>query len=151
MNKRLCLSRSHRLSLSLSYRYRFRNIPQEVVVQQFGDANQHGEVDALPLEHLVDNAIVAMDGFRKPPHRATLRLQLRAYHLTDMNFLCNRHKRIVNFEMHEERYGDRVGRNIRVEMHIKRDNGGDGFSLPLMDKEELKELRNQIDAYLNNH
>jgi len=60
-------------------------------------------------------------------------------------------KRIVNFEMHEERYGDRIGRNIRVEMHIKRDNCGDGFSLPLMDKEELKELRNQIDAYLNNH
>ena len=102
MNKSLCLSRSHRLSLSLSlsYRHRFRNIPQEVVVQQFGDANQHGEVDALPLEHLVDNAVVAMDGFRKPPHRATLRLQLRAYHPTDVYvfYVVCRHKK--NRELH---------------------------------------------------
>lgn len=60
-------------------------------------------------------------------------------------------KRIVTFDIVEERYGDRVGRNIRLQMHIQRDNGGDGFSLPQIDKEELKELRQQIDAFLNNH
>lgn len=60
-------------------------------------------------------------------------------------------KRIVNFVIHEERYGDSIGCNIRVEMNIKIYKGGHGFSLPLMDKEELKELRNYIDAYLNNH
>ena len=65
----------------------FRNIKEEIVVQQFGDAYQHGEVDALPLEHLVNNTVVAVDGFREPSHRAPLRPQLRPYHPANMYFL----------------------------------------------------------------
>ena len=76
----------------------FRNIAEEVVVQQFGDAHQHGEVDALPFEHLVNNTVVAVDGFREPPHRAPLRPQLSTYHPANMYFLLiYGHKKIVNF------------------------------------------------------
>ena len=76
----------------------FRNIKEEIVVQQFGDAYQHGEVDTLPLEHLVNNTVVAVDGFREPPHRAPLRHQLCPYHPANMYFLLiYGHKKIVNF------------------------------------------------------
>ena len=76
----------------------FRNIKEEIVVQQFGDAYQHGEVDALPLEHLVNNTVVAVNGFREPSHRAPLRLQLCPYHPANIYFLLiYGHIKIVNF------------------------------------------------------
>lgn len=77
----------------------FRNIKEEIVVQQFGDAYQYGEVDTLPLEHLVNNTVVAVDGFREPPHRAPLRPQLCPYHPANMYFLLiYGHIKIVNFD-----------------------------------------------------
>ena len=91
---------SQNYSFSFFGVHNLRNIVEEIVIQQFGDANQHGEVDAFPLEHLVNNTVVAVDGLREPPHRATLRLQLRAYHLTDMYvfYVVCRHKK--NRELH---------------------------------------------------
>ena len=54
-------------------------------------------------------------------------------------------KRIFSIDNKEE---GRDGRNIRVMLTIARDNGWDGFSLPLVNKEELTELRDRIDEYL---
>jgi len=54
-------------------------------------------------------------------------------------------KRIFSIDNKEE---SRDGRNIRVMLTIARDNGLDGFSLPLVNKEELTELRDRIDEYL---
>lgn len=54
-------------------------------------------------------------------------------------------KRIFSIDNKEE---SRDGRNIRVMLTIARDNGWDGFSLPLVNKEELSELRDKIDEYL---
>jgi hypothetical protein len=54
-------------------------------------------------------------------------------------------KRIFSIDNKEE---SRDGRNIRVMLTISRDNGWDGFSLPLVNKEELVELRDKIDEYL---
>ena len=61
---------SQNYSFSFFGVHNLRNIVEEIVIQQFGDANQHGEVDAFPLEHLVNNTVVAVDGLREPPHRA---------------------------------------------------------------------------------
>lgn len=54
-------------------------------------------------------------------------------------------KRIFSIDNKEE---SRDGRNIRLMLTIARDNGWDGFSLPLVNKEELAELRDKIDEYL---
>ena len=72
---------------SLLPHYLQGDITQEIVVEDLGDTDEHGEIDALSFEHLVYVAAVAVDGLCKPHHRAALRLQLRTYHPAYMYLL----------------------------------------------------------------
>ena len=56
-------------------------------------------------------------------------------------------ERNVTFSIEQERYA-RETRNYCVRMSIARDNGSDGFSLPLMSKKELEKLHATIGEYL---
>ena len=49
-------------------------------MEEFGDADEHVEVNAGTFEHFVDVAALAMDGAGEPGHRAALRFQFLLYH-----------------------------------------------------------------------
>ena len=69
---------------SLLFQYLQGDITQEIVVEDLGDTDEHGQVDALTFEHLMYVAAVAVNGICKPHHRAALCLQLSTYHPTNM-------------------------------------------------------------------
>ncbi len=61
-------------------------------------ANEHGDVDALSLKHLVYVTVIPMDGIREPHYRAALSFQFGLYHFAYMYAVSIfDHKRIVNF------------------------------------------------------
>ena len=71
------------------------------MVEKFGDADEHIEVDAVAFEHLVDVAAFAVDGTGEPGHRASLRLQFRLYHLSYVYVAHDRYRSLLGTKNRE--------------------------------------------------
>ncbi len=55
------------------------------MVEEFGDADEHLQVNTGAFEHLIDIAALAVDGIGEPSHSAPLRPQFRLNHPAYVN------------------------------------------------------------------
>lgn len=55
------------------------------MVEKFGDADEHLQINTGAFEHLIDIAALAVDGIGEPSHSTTLRLQFRLNHPAYVN------------------------------------------------------------------